>query len=148
MKYKFTKVDQDTTELSYKDKKFFIKKDVDLLTKMESLPVRAKIKMGADLKKEGMTFRDLEVEKKVGNKTYIDKSTLIETEKMYQDIVANEILSEITQKYTNMSFVELLTDIEINVSELGTEERETFIKEFLGALREEKTPSIKIEEVK
>ena len=32
MKYKFTKVDQDTTELSYKDKKFFIKKDVDLLT--------------------------------------------------------------------------------------------------------------------
>lgn len=147
MKYKFTKVDQDTTELSYKDKKFFIKKDVDLLTKMESLPRRARIKMGADLKQEGMTFSDLEVEKKVGNKTYIDKSTLIETEKMYQDIVANEILSEITQKYTNMSFVELLTDIEINVSELGTEERETFIKEFLGALREEKTPSVKIEKV-
>lgn len=145
MKYKFTKVDQDTTELSYKDKKFFIKKDIDLLTKMESLPRRARIKMGADLKKEGMTFSDLEVIKQDGNKTYVDKSTLLETEKMYQDVVANEILSEITQKYTNMSFIDLLNDIEINISDLGAEERETFIKEFLGALREEKTPSIKIE---
>ena len=147
MKYKFTKIDEDTTELSYKDKKFLIKKDIDLLTKMESLPRRARIKMGADLKLEGLTFSDLEVVKKEGNKTYVDKSTLVETEKMYQDIVANEILSEISQKYTQMSFTELLSDIEINLSDLGAEEREAFIKEFLGALREDKTPSIKIEKV-
>lgn len=145
MKYKFTKVDQDTTELSYKDKKFFIKKDIDLLTKMESLPRRARIKMGADLKKEGMTFSDLEVIKQDGNKTYVDKSTLLETEKMYQDVVANEILSEITQKYTNMSFIDLLNDIEINLSDLGAGEREAFIKEFLNALRDNNTPSLKIE---
>ena len=142
MKYKFTKVDQDTTELSYKDKKFFIKKDIDLLTKMESIPSRARLKMSKDLAKEGMTFEDLEVKKVSGNKTTIDKTNLMRVEQTYQDIVANEILSEITQKYTNMSFVELLTDIEINISELGAEERETFIREFLGALREEKTPSI------
>ena len=142
MKYSFTKIDQDTTELSYKDKKFFIKRDIDLLTKMESLPSRARIRMSKDLAKEGMTFEDLEVKKVVGNKTTIDKTNLMRVEQTYQDMVANEILSEITQKYTHMSFVELLTDIEINISEQGAEERETFIKEFLGALREEKTPSI------
>lgn len=142
MKYSFTKIDQDTTELSYKDKKFFIKRDIDLLTKMESLPSRARIRMSKDLAKEGMTFEDLEVKKVVGNKTTIDKTNLMRVEQTYQDMVANEILSEITQKYTHMSFVELLTDIEINISEQGAEERETFIREFLGALREEKTPSI------
>lgn len=142
MKYSFTKIDQDTTELSYKDKKFFIKRDIDLLTKMESLPSRARIRMSKDLAKEGMTFEDLEVKKVVGNKTTIDKTNLMRVEQTYQDMVANEILSEITQKYTHMSFVELLTDIEINISEQGAEEREKFIKEFLGALREEKTPSI------
>lgn len=142
MKYSFTKIDQDTTELSYKDKKFFIKRDIDLLTKMESLPSRARIRMSKDLAKEGMTFEDLEVKKVVGNKTTIDKTNLMRVEQTYQDIVANEILTEITQKYTHMSFVELLNDIEINISEQGAEEREKFIKEFLGALREEKTPSI------
>lgn len=142
MKYSFTKIDQDTTELSYKDKKFFIKRDIDLLTKMESLPSRARIRMSKDLAKEGMTFEDLEVKKVVGNKTTIDKTNLMRVEQTYQDMVANEILSEITQKYTHMSFVELLNDIEINISEQGAEEREKFIKEFLGALREEKTPSI------
>lgn len=143
MKYKFTKIDDDTTELSYKDKKFIIKKDVELLSKMESLPRRARIKMGSDLAKDGMTFKDLEVEKKEGNKTYIDKSTLIETERMYQDLIANEIFSEITQKYTNMSFIELLEDIEINVSELGGDERDQFIKEFLQSLRADNSPSEK-----
>ena len=143
MKYKFTKIDDDTTELSYKDKKYQIKKDVELLSKMESLPRRARIKMGSDLAKDGMTFKDLEVEKKVGNKIYIDKSTLIETERMYQDLIANEIFSEITQKYTNMSFIELLEDIEINISELGGDERDQFIKEFLQSLRADNSPSEK-----
>lgn len=148
MKYKFNKIDQDTTELSYKDRKFLIKRDIELLSKMESLPNRARIKMSKDLANEGMTFEDLEVKKIVGNKTIVDKTNLMRVEQTYQDLVANEILNEISQKYTQMSFVELLNDIEINISDQGAEERETFIKEFLGALREDKTPSIKIEEVK
>lgn len=146
MKYKFTKIDADTTELSYKDKKFFIKRDIELLQKMESLPQRARLRMSTDLAKEGMTFQDLEVVKKEGSKTTIDKTNAMRLEQMYQDMVANEILSEISQKYTQMSFVELLNDIEINISDLGEEERETFIRCFIGALQD-KTPSPKIEKV-
>lgn len=146
MKYRFTKIDADTTELSYKDKKFFIKRDIELLQKMESLPQRARLRMSTDLAKEGMTFQDLEVVKKEGSKTTIDKTNSMRLEQMYQDTIANEILSEISQKYTQMSFAELLNDIEINISDLGAEERETFIKCFIGALQD-KTPSPKIEKV-
>lgn len=147
MKYKFTKIDDDTTELSYKGKSFMIKKDIDLLKRMESLPQRAKIKMASDLKLEGKTIEDLQVEKKVGNKTYIDKSSVIDLEKYYQDVVANEILNEICQKYTQMSLMDLFKDIEINISDLGAEEQLDFTQKFLTALKGDTSPSIKIEEI-
>ena len=147
MKYKFTKIDEDTTELSYKDKSFQIKKDIDLLKRMESLPQRAKIKMASDLKLEGKTVEDLQVEKKVGNKTYIDKSSLVDLEKYYQDVVANEILNEVCQKYTKMNLIELFKDIEINISDLGAQEQLDFTTSLLTALRGDTTPSVKIEKI-
>ena len=141
MKYKFTKIDEDTTELSYKDKIFTLKKDVDLLTKMESLQVRAKRRMIADLTKDGLTIDDLQITKQEGNKTIVDKSNILSLEKDYLDIVSNEILNEITTKYTEMSLLELLKDIEINISEAGSKEQEAFIYDLLMALRGDKTPS-------
>ena len=147
MKYKFTKIDEDTTELSYKDKSFQIKKDIDLLKRMESLPQRAKIKMASDLKLEGKTVEDLQVEKKVGNKTYIDKSSLVDLEKYYQDVVAKEILNEVCQKYTKMNLIELFKDIEINISDLGAQEQLDFTTSLLTALRGDTTPSVKIEKI-
>lgn len=147
MKYKFTKIDEDTTELSYKDKSFQIKKDIDLLKRMESLPQRAKIKMASDLKLEGKTVEDLQVEKKIGNKTYIDKSSLVDLEKYYQDVVANEILNEVCQKYTKMNLIELFKDIEINISDLGAQEQLDFTTSLLTALRGDTTPSVKIEKI-
>lgn len=147
MKYTFTKIDDDTTELSYKGKSFMIKKDIDLLKRMESLPQRAKIKMASDLKLEGKTIDDLQVEKKVGNKTYIDKSSIVDLEKYYQDVVANEILNEISQKYTNMNLMDLFKDIEINISDLGAEEQLEFTTKLLTALKGDTSPSVKIEEI-
>lgn len=147
MKYTFTKIDDDTTELSYKGKSFMIKKDVDLLKRMESLPQRAKIKMASDLKLEGMTLDDLQVEKKVGNKTYIDKSSIVDLEKYYQDVVANEILNEICQKYTKMNLMDLFKDIEINISDLGAEEQLEFTTKLLTALKGDTSPSVQIEEI-
>lgn len=142
MKYKFTKIDDDNTELSYKDKTFILKKDVELLTKMESLQVRAKRKMIFDLAKDGLTIEDLQVERHEGNKTIVDKSNLLSLEKDYLDLVSTEILNEITTKYTNMTLPELLKDIEINISEQGLKEQEQFIYDFLMALRGDKSPSI------
>ena len=142
MKYKFTKIDDDNTELSYKDKTFILKKDVELLTKMESLQVRAKRKMIFDLAKDGLTIEDLQVERHEGNKTIVDKSNLLSLEKDYLDLVSTEILNEITTKYTNMTLPELLKDIEINISEQGLKEQEQSIYDFLMALRGDKSPSI------
>ena len=140
MKYEFKKVDSDTTLLTYKDKQFEIKKDVELLSKMEELQVRAKRRMIADLAKDGLTVNDFQVERKEGNKTYVDKSNLISLQQDYLDIVSNEILSEIAMKYTNMSLVDLLKDVEINISDLGISEQKKFIQDFLTSIKGEGSP--------
>lgn len=136
MKYEFIKVDDDNITLKYKDKEFNIKKDIDLLKKLGSIQQKAKIKMMADLKKDGLTVSDLEVERHEGNKTIIDKSNLTNLEKDYLDIVASEILNEITLKYTNKGLVEIFNDIGLN-----DDESVKFAYDLLFALKGEISPS-------
>lgn len=136
MKYEFFKVDDDNITLKYKDKEFNIKKDIDLLKKLGSIQQKAKIKMMADLKKDGLTVSDLEVERHEGNKTIIDKSNLTNLEKDYLDIVANEILNEITLKYTNMGLLDIFNDIGLN-----DDESVKFAYDLLFALKGELSPS-------
>lgn len=136
MKYEFVKVDDDNITLKYKDKEFNIKKDIDLLKKLGSIQQKAKIKMMADLKKDGLTVSDLEVERHEGNKTIIDKSNLTNLEKDYLDIVASEMLNEITLKYTNMGLVEIFNDIGLN-----DDESVKFAYDLLFALKGELSPS-------
>lgn len=136
MKYEFIKVDDDNITLKYKDKEFNIKKDIDLLKKLGSIQQKAKIKMMADLKKDGLTVSDLEVERHEGNKTIIDKSNLTNLEKDYLDIVASEMLNEITLKYTNMGLVEIFNDIGLN-----DDESVKFAYDLLFALKGELSPS-------
>lgn len=136
MKYEFIKVDDDNITLKYKDKEFNIKKDIDLLKKLGSIQQKAKIKMMADLKKDGLTVSDLEVERHEGNKTIIDKSNLTNLEKDYLDIVASEMLNEITLKYTSMGLVEIFNDIGLN-----DDESVKFAYDLLFALKGELSPS-------
>lgn len=136
MKYEFIKVDDDNIILKYKDEEFNIKKDIDLLKKLGSIQQKAKIKMMADLKKDGLTVSDLEVERHEGNKTIIDKSNLTNLEKDYLDIVASEMLNEITLKYTNMGLVEIFNDIGLN-----DDESVKFAYDLLFALKGELSPS-------
>ena len=136
MKYEFIKVDDDNITLKYKDKEFNIKKDIDLLKKLGSIQQKAKIKMMADLKKDGLTVSDLEVERHEGNKTIIDKSNLTNLEKDYLDIVASEMLNEITLKYTNMGLVGIFNDIGLN-----DDESVKFAYDLLFALKGELSPS-------
>ncbi len=136
MKYEFIKVDDDNITLKYKDKEFNIKKDIDLLKKLGSIQQKAKIKMMADLKKDGLTVSDLEVERHEGNKTIIDKSNLTNLEKDYLDIVASEILNEITLKYTNKGLLEIFNDIGLN-----DDESVKFAYDLLFALKGELSPS-------
>lgn len=138
MKYEFKKVNDDLIKLTYKDKEFDIHKDIDLLRRLASIQQRAKIRMLADLKKDGLTASDLEIEKHEGGKTIVDKSSLLSLEKDYLDIVATEVLNEITQKYTNMGITDLLEDIG-----LKDDEAKDFAFSLLYALKGEESPSNK-----
>lgn len=124
MKYKFIKIDEDTTELSYKDKSFLIKRDVDLQKRIQSAIPRARVLMSAELSKMGLTKKDLIIEKHEGNKTYYDNSNIIDAEEQYQAIATMEVFDEIMVKYTNMTLNELIQDMDLNneeVSVFGTD---------------------------
>lgn len=148
MKYKFTKIDQDTTELSYKDKTFSIKRDIDLQKRIQEAIPRARILMSKDLAKMGLTKKDLVIERKEGNKTYYDNSNILDTEEQYQAIATMEVFDEILKKYTNMTLNEIIADMELNEEEMsifGTDLTNVLLGKYES---EEVFPSIEIEEVK
>ena len=137
MKYKFEKIDDDITKLSYKDKSFEIKRDVELTSKMQGVYMRARTKMMLDLSKQGITKKDLVIEKKEKGKTYYDNSNLNELEKYYTEMAFLEIYDEISKGATGMIFQELILDIGLNENE-----SESFGLDFSNALLgNTKTPS-------
>lgn len=139
MKYKFEKIDDDITKLSYKDKEFEIKRDVELTSKMQSVYMKARTKMMVDLSKQGITKKDLVIERKEKGKTYYDNSNLNELEKYYTEMAFLEIYDEISKEATGMIFQELILDIGLNENE-----SEEFGLEFSNALLgKQKTPSEK-----
>lgn len=117
MKYSFTSIDTDTTELTYKDKRFEVHKDVDLMKRMQSIPIKARTAMMLDLSKKGITKKDLVIERKEGNKTYYDNSNLLEVEEVYTNQASVDIIDELCQKYFNMGLAELITDIGLDENE-------------------------------
>lgn len=135
MKYKFIKVDEDTTKLQYKDKEFLIKKDIDLLKRLGSIQQKAKTMMYVELTKQGISAKDLEITKHEGNKTIVDKSNQIALEKYYLDLAAAEVLNDISVKYTQMRIDELIVDIG-----LQDEDSEKFTYDLLYSLRGEVSP--------
>lgn len=139
MKYKFEKIDDDTTKLSYKDKEFEIKRDVELTSKMQSVYMKARTKMMVDLSKQGITKKDLVIERKEKGKTYYDNTNLNELEKYYTEMAFLEIYDEISKEATGMIFQELILDIGLNETE-----SEEFGLGFSNALLgNTKTPSEK-----
>ena len=140
MKYEFIKVDDDITKLKYKDKEFEIKKDIGLLQKLQSLNSKARILMMNDLKKEGMTTNDLVVVKKEGNKTFEDKSSLIELEEYYTGVASQTLYDEILKEATGMNLAELLVDMDLDYTNKAT--LEVFMTELTKSISVSgKTPS-------
>lgn len=140
MKYVFKNIDADTTELSYKDKHFEIRKDVDLMKRMQSLSVKARTNMMIDLSKQGISKKDLVLEKKEGNKTIYDNSNLLEIEQGYYNQASIDLIDELCQKYFSMGIIDLLQDVDINDNEA-----EAFSKDLMVAfsgIEKDKFPSI------
>ena len=143
MKYTFKNIDIDTTELTYKDKRFEIRKDVDLMKRMQSLSVKARTNMMLDLSKQGVSKKDLVIERKEGSKTIYDNSNLLEIEQEYYNLASVELIDELCQKYFNMGLLDLLQDIELKDNEV-----EEFSKDLMSAfsgVEKEKFPSIQEE---
>lgn len=140
MKYKFENIDADTTRLTYKDKQFDIRKDVDLMRRMQSLSVKARTNMMIDLSKQGISKKDLVLERKEGNKTIYDNSNLLELEQEYYNLASVDLIDELCQKYFSMGLIETIQDIGLNDTEV-----EEFGKNLMSAfsgLEKDKFPSI------
>lgn len=148
MKYKFTKVDQDTTELRYKDKVFPIKRDIDLQKRIQEAIPKARVLMNVELAKMGLTKKDLVIERHEGNKTYYDNSNIMDAEEQYQAIATMEVFDEILVKYTKMTLNDLIQDIDLNQDEVGDFGTD-LTNAIMGkeVIEKEKFPSVKIEEV-
>lgn len=148
MKYKFTKVDQDTTELSYKGKVFPIKRDIDLQKRIQEAIPKARVLMNVELAKMGLTKKDLVIERHEGNKTYYDNSNIMDAEEQYQAIATMEVFDEILVKYTKMTLNDLIQDIDLNQDEVGDFGTD-LTNAIMGkeVIEKEKFPSFKIEEV-
>ena len=125
MKYEFIKIDEDTTELKYKDKVISIKRDIDLQVKIQDSVRRSKLLLNKDLTSAGMTRKDLTIERHEGNKTYYDNSNAIEAEQEYQVLAVNQVYDEIITKYCGMTLAELMQDIGLDVS-VDNEENKQF----------------------
>lgn len=138
MKYKFTKINDDLVELTYKDKKFEIKKDVESLIKSQDVYNQARTKMLIDLAKKGISIEDLKIKKEENGKTLVDESTLKELESLYIEAEQRLLFENASKRYFNMSITELVYDIG-----LAPKEAEQFGKELAMAMTGsvEETPS-------
>ena len=137
MKYKFEVIDNDTTKLTYKDKEFKIKRNINLLKRTQEVYFKARTKMMVDLTKQGITKKDLIIEKKENGKTYYDDTNIREIENNYIEMENLEIYNSIAEDYTGMSWIELIEDIGLEETDI-----EEFAFNFAKSLQgKDKTPS-------
>lgn len=141
MKYEFVKIDEDTTELRYKDKVFLIKRDLDLQVKIQGSIAKGRILMNKELTKMGITKKDLTIEKHEGNKTYYDNSNARDIEEQYQLLAVQEVFDDLVKKYTNMNLTELMQDIGLNIM-VESKENNIFIEKLtMTFMGNKSTPS-------
>lgn len=138
MKYEFIKVDEDNIKLKYKDKEFNFRKNVELIKELQSLNVKARKKMIVDLAKEGVSTKDLTIKKEENGKIFYDNSNMKSLEEMYIGEITIETFDKICKKYCNMSYGELIEDINLDNENKIVEFSKDFAMNISG---KEKTPS-------
>lgn len=136
MKYQIIKNDLDDYTLKYKDKEYNYKSDVELTSKLQNAPKKARIKMLKELADEGISLKKFTIEEKKDGKTYFDNTNKNELENTYIGEAMLEVIDEVCKKNFNLTFGELLVDIGLTTQE----EQERFSSE-LGASLMGKFPS-------
>lgn len=138
MKYQIIKNDLDDYTLSYKDKVFNYKSDVELTSKLQEAPKKARIKMLTDLANEGISLKKFTIEEKKDGKTYLDNTNKNELEKTYIGEAMLEVIDNTCKKVFDMTFSELMLDVGLETQE----EQDKFASE-LGSSLMGKFPSSK-----
>lgn len=141
MKYEFIEVEEDITELHYKDKSFRSKKNVGLVKEYEDIDRKAEIEFIKELKKNGLSVNDLVSEVKDGNKTYIDYSNVDYLKKDFIDRKRLEFFQNYCKSITGMTIEELADDIGLKNDELVQFGYD--FSQFINGVRKEEFPSKK-----
>ena len=136
MKYQFIQQDEDTTILKYKDKEYEIKRDIELVSKLQSVNKDARLSMYADLVKKGISKDSLVITTKKDGKTYVDNSYLDELEKQYLKDEQYNLFNDLCKHYFDMSMEQLVLDIG-----LKPDESQKFGTELGEAISGKRTPS-------
>ena len=130
MKYKFELLSEDNYRLSYKDKSFEFKSNVNTIKELQGLIVEARKKMLIDLAKEGTSVKELTIEKKENGKTYYDNTNVAELEKVYNEKITMEYFDNKCLKLFGLGITELMQDIGLE----SAEESQKFATEFINYL--------------
>lgn len=137
--YKFTQIDDDNWKLEYKDKEYIIKRNIALLTQLQSVDFEARVLLNKKLKDLGCTLEDVEYEKEENGKKTINDS---EVQKLL-DICKKEAqyikLKNIVKDILN-------EEIENIALDLGEKEFQNFITQLMLAISgktDDKKPSEK-----
>lgn len=130
MKYEFIQTGTDDIELKYKDKSFKFKRDVNLIREMQNIIKEARLKMIKDLSSQGISLKDLVIERHEGNKTYYDNTNKEEMEQVYQNEATMDFFNNKCMEFFGNDLSGLILDIGL------TEEEEitNFSSEFVNIL--------------
>lgn len=118
MKYEFIKNGVDDYTLKYKDKTINFKSTVGIVSKLQGVEKKARLRMLRDLAEAGITIEELKKEIKKDGKTYIDNSNKEEMEKIYIEEEKTLAFKEIMEEMFNMSLEELVFDIGLEEKEI------------------------------
>lgn len=141
MKYEFREIEEDITELRYKDKSFTAKRNIELIKEYQDLDRKAEIEFIKDLKKDGLTVNDLISEVKDGNKTYMDYSNVDYLKNNFKERKQLEFFQDFCKSITGMTLEELVLDIGLNDDEIVQFGYD--FSQMINGMRKEEFPSKK-----
>ena len=132
MKYKFEQLSSDNYKLTYKDKTFEFKSDVNTTKELQSLTAEGRKKMIIALAKNGLSIKQLTIETKVNGKTYYDNSNVVEMEKSYQEETILEYFDKKCIQIFGLPIQDLMSDIGLETQEEGKQFGVELIKCLTG----------------
>ena len=131
-KYEFIKNGVDDYTLKYKDKEINFKSNVNIVNSLQDSISKARMNMIKDLAKEGLSIKDLIIERKENGKTYYDNTNKEELEKAYLEKEQSKVFIEIIEKLFGMSVEDLFIDMELTNVEESTQFSEELGKILVG----------------